>query len=67
MSKHLMISAVLAAAALTSIPATSEASDCLGLHHMRSETVSAVDGTTRYLKRVSDRAFGWIFCDKHRV
>jgi hypothetical protein len=67
MSKRLTISAMLAVAALTSIPATSEASDCLGLHRMRSETVSAVDGTTHFLKRVSDRAFGWIFCDKHRV
>jgi hypothetical protein len=66
MSKRLIITAALAAAALTSVPAVSQASDCLGLHRMRAETVSAVDGTTHFLRRVSDRAFGWMFC-KHRV
>ncbi len=66
MSKRFIIATALAAAALTSIPATSEAS-CLGLHRVRSETVSAIDGTTHFLKRVSDRAFGWMFCDKHRI
>ena len=74
MTKKLYLSAAVTLSALTLVPASSEAGDCLGLHRVRTEVVGAVDGTARFAKRVVDRtsrlgerAFGWIFCDKRRV
>ena len=72
MSKRLSLSAAVAVATLMALPAASQATDCLRLNHVRSNTVAVVDGTGHAFRRVGDgivragdRAFGWIFC-KHR-
>ncbi|MES1179832.1 MAG: hypothetical protein ABUL43_01420 [Hyphomicrobium sp.] len=65
------IGAVMALAALVSLPAASEA-HCLGFKHVRSGVVDVFDGTTTFVKRVTyrtakwgDHMFGWLRCDKH--
>ena len=74
MSKRLSLSAAVAAVTLMALPAASQATDCLGLKHLRTGTVAVADDTRRALRRVGDgivragdMAFGWIWCKKHRV
>jgi len=76
MSKRasLSVATAVAVAALVALPAVSEANDCLGLHRVGARAVDVVDGAGRIVTRVGesvvhvgDRAFGWIFCDRHRV
>ena len=69
MSKRASISVAVAVATLFALPTVSEASDCLGLHHMRA----AADGTFTAVRhfgdrivRVGDRMLGWIRCD-HKI
>ena len=74
MSKHLSLLAAVSIATLTALPAVSEASDCLRLHRLGTRAVGVADDAGRVVTRVGDgivrvgeRAFGWIFCDRHRV
>ncbi len=74
MSKRLSLSAAVSIATLIALPAVSEASDCLHFHRLGARTAGVVDGAGRVVTRVGDgvvrvgeRAFGWIFCDRHRV
>jgi hypothetical protein len=74
MSKHSLFAAALAFAALTSMSGASQAHDCLGLHRMKTKTVSVVDGTVHAVRRMGDRTarfgdrvFGWMWCGKRRV
>jgi hypothetical protein len=73
MSKRLFASGFAVVAALVALPAVSEASDCLHLKGLRASAVAVVDGAGRVVTRVGDgvvhvgdRAFGWVFCDRHR-
>jgi hypothetical protein len=74
MSKRLPLSAAVSVAMLIALPTVSEANDCLHLHRIGTRTVAVVDGAGRAVTRVGDgvvrvgeRAFGWIFCDRHRA
>jgi hypothetical protein len=67
MSKRASISAAIALAMLVALPATSEASDCLGLHRVRDGSVAVVNRVGDGIVRVGDRMFGWIFCRNHRA
>jgi len=62
MSKHASIAATAALAVLVSLPAAANASDCLGLHRVREDSVAVVKRVGDGIVRVGDRMFGWIFC-----
>ena len=74
MSKRLSLSAAVAIVTLMALPAASQATDCLGLKHLRTGTAAVADDTGRTFRRLGDgiiragdMAFGWIWCKKHRV
>jgi hypothetical protein len=74
MFKRLSLSAAVAIVTLMALPAASQATDCLGLKHLRTGTASVADDTGRTFRRLGDgivragdMAFGWIWCKKHRV
>ena len=74
MPKRLSLSAAVAIVTLMALPAASQATDCLGLKHLRTGTAAVADDTGRTFRRLGDgivragdMTFGWIWCKKHRV
>ena len=74
MSKTTTLAAAAALATLVALPATSQASDCLGLDRAGAHVMRAVDDVGRTVTRVGDgvmrvgdRMLGWLLCDKHRM
>jgi hypothetical protein len=74
MFKRTSLTAVLVAATLIALTATSEARGCHLFDHVGVRTAAVVDGTGRMVRRLGDgavragdRMFGWVLCKRHRI